>query len=325
MKRTKMTTWIIILILMLSCTLVEASGVKRISIATAGTTGGFYPYGGGVARIINKYISGLEATAEATGGSVENVTLLSEGKSEIAEFMAGVLREAYLGKNRFEGRALTNARGLFSMYPNLWYLVTLKNSPINSYEDLKGMRVSVGSPGSGTEYMAKKVLDAHDISYEEFNVEFLSNAEAVSQLKDGTIDAALFTLAVPASAVIDLSFSKNIKLIPIENNILDKLVELYPDYVKSVIPGGVYKGVDKDTNTVAYWNLVVTTKNFSEDLAYQIVKVVMEHHEELEAIKKQAKYTCLENAYKGMVVPLHPGAIKYYKEQGLSVPNELIP
>src|SRR4030095_1064832 len=249
-----------------------AQQVRMISITTGGTGGVYYPMGGGMANILSKYVPGLTATAEVTGGSVDNLKLLNAGKSEVAFSMADASWDAYQGVDKFKDGKVS-ARTLMVLYPNKTHVVTVEGSGINKLSDLKGKRVSTGSPGSGTEILAFRILDAAGIDpKKDFKQERLGAAESVNAIKDRKIDAFFWSGGVPTAAVTDLAASPGGQMKVIDHDeLVDAMNKQYgPLYVKAVIPAGSYPGQDKPTGNIDVWNILVVSDKMSDKMAYDI-------------------------------------------------------
>lgn len=292
-----------------------AAEKTRLSIVTAGTTGVFYMYGGAVASTVSKYVPDLNITAESTGGSVENLKILAKKQAELATTSADVLNEAFHDfKNSKHFKNKVDVRALFNMYSQPHHLITLEKSSVKSVMDLKGKRVVVGSPGSGTEVKTKMVLQSLGITYKDFTPEFLSFMEGTEALQDNTVAAVFLGVSYPAPAVVSLALTNPISLISFSDSEITTVVKAYPFLSKAIIPANTYKGVDKDTQTLSVQTLVVCRPDLSDEIAYNIVKAVFEHKQELEQMHSSFKETTLENA-TATVIPLHPGAAKYFKEK----------
>ncbi|MET0682495.1 MAG: TAXI family TRAP transporter solute-binding subunit [Casimicrobiaceae bacterium] len=294
---------------------------NRISITTGGTGGVYYPMGGGMANILSKYVPGLSATAEVTGGSVDNLKLINAGKSEVGFIMADAGWEAYQGIDKFKDNKV-NARTLMVLYPNKMHVVTIQGTGINNLSDLKGKRVSTGSAGSGTEIMAFRVLEAAGLDgKKDIKQERLGAAESVNAIKDRKIDAFFWVGGVPTAAVTDLGATPGIKMKLIDHaEVVDAMNKKYgPLYVKSAIPAGSYPGQDKANAEVDVWNILVTNDKMSDQMAYTIVKTVFEKKAELVAVHGEAKNIELKSQALGSPIPFHPGAKKYLEEQGVKV------
>jgi TRAP transporter TAXI family solute receptor len=298
---------------------VAAQQVNRISITTGGTGGVYYPLGGGMANILSKYVPGLTATAEVTGGSVDNLRLLSVGKSEVAFTMADAAWDAKQGVDKFKDGKV-EARTLMVLYPNRMHVVTVDGTGIGKLADLKGKRVSTGSAGSGTEIMAMRILEAAGIDgHKDIKQERLGVAESVNAIKDRKIDAFFWVGGVPTAAVTDLATTPGVKIRLIDHaEAVDAMNTKYgPLYVKSVIAQSAYQGMDKPNDNIDVWNILVASDKMSDKMAYDIVKTLWEKKPELVAVHKEALNIDLKWQKIGSPLPYHPGAKKYFEEQGV--------
>ena len=298
-----------------------AAQTSRISITTGGTGGVYYPMGGGMANILSKYVPGLTATAEVTGGSIDNLKLINAGKSEVGFSMADSGWDAYEGNDKFKDGKV-NVRTLMVLYPNKMHVVTIEGTGINKLSDLKGKRVSTGSAGSGTEIMAMRVLEAVGIDgRKDLKQERLGAAESVNAIKDRKIDAFFWVGGLPTAAVTDLAATPGIKIKLIDHDeVVEAMNKKYgPLYVKGVIPAGTYPGQDKPNGEVDVWNILVTNDKMSDAMAYSIVKTLFEKKPELVAVHKEAQNIELKSQTAGSPIPFHPGAKKYFAEQGINV------
>lgn len=293
----------------------------RISFATGGTGGVWYPYGGVMANIISKHLPDVEANVEVTSASVDNALLLGAGKVELAFMFGDVGYEGYTGKGRFKEKI--PMRCLASLYPSVTHIVCLDGTGITSVKDLKGKRISTGAPGSATEVVALRILEAYGLNPEkDVKRDRLSAAESAGALKDRKIDAYFWTGGVPTSSVVDLAATPGLKIRLIDHaDAVDKLIEKYgPIYYKSVCPGNTYPRVDYDVTTVTAGNFLTSLDKMDEKLAYRIVKVLFDNREELIAGHKVAQELKLETAVLGAPYPLHNGAARFYKEKGVKLP-----
>lgn len=312
------------ILLCLSATGTGIAKTQFISIGTGGTGGVYYPYGGGVAEIWTKYVEGVQAVAEVTGASVENTKLCHKGETLFGAIMSDVAFQAYNGVDKFEGTP-QKIRGMFVMYPNFFHVVALKKLGIKSVEDIKGKKVSVGAPASGTEFMASLILEgALGIPYDTFNVFRLSFTENANALKDGTVDVGIWAVAPPTSSIMDLATTHDVDVIPFTDAQIQKITDKYPFYSGFNLPANTYKGQDKDVLMPTVWNTFICNADVDEKLVYDLTKAVFEHQDYLMKIHPFAEYTTPENAAKHSVIPLHPGAVKYLKEKGVEVPEKLI-
>ena len=300
---------------------VHAQQQTRISITTGGTGGVYYPMGGGMANILSKYVPGLTATAEVTGGSVDNLKLINAGKSEVGFSMVDAGWDAYEGVDKFKDGKVA-VRTLMVLYPNKMHVVTVDGTGISKLSDLKGKRVSTGSAGSGTEIMALRVLEAAGlVGKKDIWQVRLGAAESVNAIKDRKIDAFFWVGGVPTAAVTDLAATPGVKLKLIDHDeVVDAMNRKYgPLYAKGTIPTGSYPGQDKANREVDVWNILVTNDKMSEQMAYAIVKTLFEKMPDLVAVHKEAQNIELKNQVVGSPIPFHPGAKKYFAEQGVKV------
>jgi len=293
-----------------------------LSIATGGTGGVYYPIGGGMANILSKYVPGMQATAEVTGGSVDNLKLIATGKPYIAFSMADAGQDAYRGEDKFKGTKVP-LRTLMILYPNRMHVVTIEGTGISKMADLKGKRVSTGSPGSATEVMAFRVIEASGLDKDrDITRERLGVAESVNAIKDRKLDAFFWVGGLPTAAVTDLANTPGIKIRLIDHgDAVDKMNKKYGQlYVHDDIPKTTYKGMDADNKIATVWNILVSNENLSDKTAYAIVKTIFDHKADLVAVHKESENFTLENQKaSASPIPFHPGAIKYFTERGVKL------
>src|SRR5687767_6089561 len=242
----------------------------NLSIATGGTGGVYYPLGGGMANVLSKYVPGMQATAEVTGGSVDNLKLIGTGKPYIALSMADAGQDAYRGEDKFKGSKVP-LRTLMILYPNRMHVVTVEGTGINSMKDLKGKRVSTGSPGSATEVMAFRVIEAAGLDKDrDLRRERLGVAESVAALKDRKIDAFFWVGGLPTAAVTDLANSPGVKIKMVDHaELVPAMNKKYGNlYVKDAISKDVYKGMDKDNAQATVMNILVSHEKMDDKTAY---------------------------------------------------------
>ncbi len=287
-----------------------------ITIATGGSSGVYFALGGALSNLLNEKVEGINSSVQSTGASAVNATLLGTEKAEVAFAMNDVVSYAYTGTEVFKDKGkIENLRGIASLYPNFVQVITLEETGINEISELKGKRVGVGAPGSGTEVNARQILAAHGITYDDIEEDFLSYAESVEQLKNGAVDAAFLTSGLPNATIMDLSTTHNVKIIPIRKETVEKLAEEFPFYSSEPIPAGTYDNKE-DVETAAVMTLLITRAELSEELVYNITKTMFENLDTLVDTHSAAKKISLDTVKKGMPIPLHPGAEKYYTEQG---------
>ena len=292
---------------------------RFLSIATGGTGGIYYVYGGGLAKVLNEHLPGIRATAEVTGASVDNLRFVRDGRADLALTMGDVLADAVHGKGAFN-REPAPIVSLATLYTNYEHLVTLQNTGISDIAGLRGRVVSLGSPGSGTEVSAERVLGAAGIDpSRDITRQGLGVSESVNALRDGKIHAFFWMGGVPTPALQDLSHSQGItmRLVPTAQ-VASSLRSMHGDvYVTGEVPAGVYRGVDSPVPVVGVMNLLVVNASMDEQLAYDITRVVLEHQPELAAIHPEARNLKLESAARNSPAPFHPGAMRYYREKGV--------
>ncbi len=302
--------------------LAQAKEVKRLSLLTGGTGGVYYPYGGALAQVISKYVPNTASTAEVTAAAVDNIKLLKAGKGELALVIADVAGDAIKGAERFAKDGKIPLRTLAVLYGNLNHMVVLKESGIHTIPDLKGKKVSVGAPGSATEVKSTRILEALGIDPgKDLKRERLSVAESASALKDRKIDAFCWDGGLPTAAVMDVAATPgiSIRLLP-QDKALPRLLQKYgPVYYNAVIPKGTYAGMEADVPVIGVATMLVCLESFDTQLAYQIVKVILEHKADLVAVHKSAELLTLQGAVVGSSIPFHAGAIKYYQEKGIQI------
>ena len=285
-----------------------------INIATGGTAGTYYPLGGAMAEVLNKNVANVNATAESTGASVANINLLKEGNVQLAFIQNDITYYADKGEEMFTDQKVAGLKALATIYPETCQLITLKKNNINSVADLKGKKVAVGAAGSGVEANARQIMAAEGITYDDINEQYLSFAEAANGLKDGNIDAGFITAGFPTAAIQDLSAQHDVVLIPVGDDIADKLIADYPFYTKIVIPAGTYSKQAEDIQTLAVKAMLVVTDEMDEQLAYDITKAIYTNLDALKAAHSVGNLIVPETAQDGLSVPLHPGAEKYFNE-----------
>jgi TRAP transporter TAXI family solute receptor len=296
-----------------------ARAQNRLSIATGGTGGVYYPLGGGLANVLTKAIPGVEATAEVTSASVDNVKLVGAGKADVAFVLADTAADGLNGTGKFKEKV--PIRSIAVIYANKSQWVTVEGTGVNRMQDLKGKRIATGAPGSGTEVIAIRILEAYGIDPEkDVRREKLSVAESVNALRDRKIDAFFWSGGVPTAAVTDLAATPGMKIKLLDHadaipNLTKKFGSLY---VKGTIPAKSYPGQEKDVQVADVWNLLIVNEKMDEKLAYDVTKAVFESKAELASVHSEANNIELKQQYQvGSPVPFHPGAARYFSEKGL--------
>ncbi len=251
--------------------------------------------------------------------------LIATGDADLALALADTVAQSYTGTGRFEGQQLPMVRGLASMYANMIQIVALEGSGITSLEDLKGKRVSIGAPGSGTEVNAEAILTANGISYDDIEEQRLNFNETADALANGDIDAGFWSVGAPTSSILNLSTTNDIVLLALSDDEIAKAREADATFAQTTLPGGSYTGVDEDMTVLGIPNVLVVSSEMSDDLAYEITKAIFENVAELQAVHPAANETTVDFTMTATPVPLHPGAIRYYEEAGTTIPDNLRP
>ncbi len=293
----------------------------RLSIATGSTGGIYYSIGWSLADILSKYVPYLEATAKVTTASVDNCLLVGKKKADLAFITADTAWDAYQGKRPFKEKMALRTIAVF--YPSTMQVVTAEGKGIEKVVDLKGKRVSTGSPGSGTEVMALRVLGAYGLDpSKDLTREKMSVSESVRAMRDGEIDAFFWVGGLPTVAIADLGATPGVKMKLIgAAEAVSKMRERYgPFYVTGVIPAKTYPRQNTDIPAVVVWNLLVCNETMNENLAHDVVKTLLDHKPELVASEREANNLSLKHQAGGeSPIPFHPGAIRYFAEKGLKI------
>jgi TRAP transporter TAXI family solute receptor len=295
---------------------------KQMSIATGGTGGVYYPLGGGFGNILGKELPGVTATAQVTGGSVANLQLIGSGKADIAFSQVDAAWDAINGTDKFTSGKLP-IRALVVMYPNHMHVVSVDGTGITKVEDMKGKRVSTGSPGSATEVYALRVIEAAGLNPDkDMRRERLGVAESVNALKDRKIEAFFWVGGLPTAAVTDLASTPNtkVKVIDIAHLTAKMNAKYGPLYAEAVIPATMYKGMDTDAKNNSVWNIMAVNASMDEQLAYDLTRIMLEKRDDLALVHKEALNIKPEWQTSNRAgIPWHPGALKYFKEKGIKV------
>jgi len=295
---------------------------QNISIATGGTGGVYYPMGGGLASVLSSKVPGMSATAEVTGGSVDNLNLIGTGKPYVGFSMADAAKDAQVGDGKFAGKKV-DLRTLLVLYPNLMHVVTVDGTGIKTMKDLKGKRISTGAPGSATEVMAFRLLESAGLDKDkDVKRERLSVAESVNAVKDRKIDAFFWVGGLPTAAVTDLANSPGMKIVMVDTtDEIPAMNKKYGNlYFPTVIPKATYSGMAKDNKVAAVANILVVNANMSDADAYKIVKAIFDNKLELVRTHQEYMNVNLENQkQKSTPIDFHAGALKFFKEKNVKV------
>ncbi|MCZ4261215.1 TAXI family TRAP transporter solute-binding subunit [Limimaricola sp. G21655-S1] len=300
----------------LVATPLAANAQEFINILTGGTSGVYYPLGVGLSNIYGENIEGARTQVQSTKASVENMNLLQDGRGELAFALGDTVAMAWEGNADAGFTApLDQIRGIAAIYPNYIQVVASAESGITEFADLAGKGLSVGAPASGTELNARAIFVAMGMSYDDLGkTEYLPFAESVELIKNRQLDATLQSAGLGVASIRDLASSIDINVVAIPTETAESLGA---PYIAATIPAGTYDGQEEDVSTVAVSNYLVTHAGVSDDLAYQMTKLLYENLDTLEANHMAAADIKIENALEGMPIPLHPGAERYYREQGM--------
>ena len=297
----------------------KAAEPARISFASGGTSGTYYPIAGAISTLWTDKVEGLTVDVQSTGASAENLNLINKGEAEVALVQNDVMYYAYTATESFAGVDKNESfLTLGTVYPEVVQLVVAGDAGIETLADLKGKAVSIGDVGSGVESNAKQILAAAGIGLDEITVRNLGFGESANGIKDKTLDAAFVTAGTPTTAVTELAATNDIKVLSLDQAVIDQLCADYGYYTEFVIPADVY-GTDADAKTVAVKATIVVKADLSEGLVYNMTKALFENLDVVAESHAKGKELSLKGAVDGVSVPLHPGAAKYYAEQGLDV------
>lgn len=327
---TKVMAMVAALTLLLSAvgTSGEAANRVFIRIPTASMGGSFYPAGSVIASLINDKLGkeGVVASAQESGGSPENINMMAKGEAEAAVLLASVVVDAYNGRGAFKDKPYKDLRMITVLWPNLVQMVVTEKSGIRSYRDLKGKRVSVGQLGSGTEPNTIAALDGAGMTYKDILPEFLGFSQSADAIKDGRIVAAQLSGGIPHPSVLDLFASRvGARLLSMTQDEVKRACELHPEFSEFTIPANTYPGQDYAVRTIATTTALGIRKDIPEDLVYKITKTIFENLDYIHKSYSGLEYMSLEHAIPGLVAPLHAGAVRYFKERGIKIPENLIP
>jgi len=294
----------------------SVQAADNLVLATGGTAGTYYPFGGAMAKIWNSKIKDMNVTAQTSGASGENVRLINKKEVELALVQSDTLDFAYNAKEAFK-EPLKGMTVIATLYPEIVQVVVAAGSPIKSFADLKGKKVGVGAPGSGTEANFRQLLDAYGMKKEDVNAQYLSFSESAEAFKDKHIDAFIVTAGIPNSGIMDVSTQNEIRILDIPSDVAGKLTQKYPFLAAVKVPANTYKGQTADVSTVAVNAVLIAGNQLKDDMVYNLTKALFESQAELASAHAKGKELNAQYAVQGVSIPFHPGAVKYYKEKGL--------
>jgi TRAP transporter TAXI family solute receptor len=294
----------------------SVQAADHLVIATGGTAGTYYPFAGAMSNIWNSKIKDMNVTAQTTGGSVENVRLINKKDVELALAQSDTLDQAWNGLEAFK-EPFKGMSAIATMFPEIVQIVVRADSPIKTFPDLKGKKVGVGAPGSGTEASYRQTLEAYGMKREDVNSQYLSFAESAEAFKDKHIDAFYVIAGIPVSAIMDVSMQNEIRILPLSADITAKLIQKYTFLAAVKIPANTYRGQTEDVPTVAVNSVLIAGNQLKPEVVYNLTKVLFENQPQLAAAHAKGKELNLQRAVTGVSIPFHPGAVKYYQEKGL--------
>lgn len=303
-------------VLFLTGAVVSGYAADNLVLATGGTAGTYYPFGGAMAKIWNSKIKDMNVTAQTSGASAENVRLINKKEVELALVQSDTLDFAFNAKEAFK-EPLKAMNAIAVLYPEIIQVVVGAASPIKSIADLKGKKVGVGAPGSGTEANFRQLLDAYGMKKEDVNAQFLSFSESAEAYKDKHIDAFIVTAGIPNAGIMDVANQNEIRILDIPADIAAKLTKKYPFLAAVKVPANTYKGQTKEVSTVAVNAVLICASGLKEGMVYNLTKALFENQAELATAHAKGKELNIKTAVTGVSIPFHPGAVKYYKEKGL--------
>lgn len=319
MKARKVLTLLLILCLAVSMT--GCSGKERMMFGTGGTAGTYYAYGGVLAQYMKNYAD-VRVTAVSTGGSKVNIQSVQDGDFQLGFTQSDVMTYGWEGTRTFENDGPTHDfRVLGCLYAETVQLITMDDD-INSVEDLKGKKVSIGEAGSGVYFNALDVLNGAGITLDDINPQYQSFEASKESLKDGNIDAAFIVAGAPTTAITELATTNGVRLVNIDGELRDKITADCPYYAKFQIPAGTYPGQDEPVETITVEATVIVSANADEDTVYNLTAAIFDHIDEITKENAKGAELSLENASQITNVPYHAGAAKYYAEHGIQVRTE---
>lgn len=291
----------------------KSSEKVNLKMATGGTTGTYYSYSGAMAQAVSAQLDNVDITVHSSGASKANIFEVVDGEADLGIVQNDVAYYAFKGIDLFEQEgSVDDFSVLGGAYAEVCQIVASTN--VSSIADLKGKVVSVGDAGSGCEFNAHQILEAYGMTFDDIKVQNLSFSDSAEALKDGKIDAFFCVAGAPTTAVVELSTTNNINILSVDDDKLAYLKENYPFYTEYIIPAGAYKGVDKDTKSVAVKATFIVSNKLSEDVVYDIAKTIYENPDKI--VHDKASELSLEYAVSGISIPFHKGAEKYFKEMG---------
>ncbi|KAB7886682.1 TAXI family TRAP transporter solute-binding subunit [Poseidonibacter ostreae] len=299
---------------------IPAFAAEFVTIGTGGVTGTYYPTGGAICRLVNKYKkeTKIRCSVESTGGSVYNINTIKNGELDFGIAQSDVVYQASNGTGKFEGKTVKKLKSVMAIYPELLTLVTRKDANINGIADVKGKRINLGNPGSGNEATALTLFDASGIKKDDLSFAgALKASEMPDALRDNKIDGYFYMVGHPTANIKDASNSVDVQITPLKGDNIDALIKKYPYFAKADVPAGMYKGNPDAVPTFGVKAVLVTSDDVSEKAVYTTVKAILENFDKFKKLHPAYNNITKESLLDGLSAPLHEGAKKYFKEAGL--------
>ncbi|WP_163969619.1 TAXI family TRAP transporter solute-binding subunit [Oceanobacillus halotolerans] len=329
MRLTKLAFFISIVLVISGCGSDEGGndGSSQVNIATAGTAGIYYALGNGIANVWSDEVEGMKASAQSSAGSPQNINYINVGEANVAFSQNGIALQAWEGTGPFE-EPIQNIRALTYLYPNLAYFVVGEDEGINDFSGLEGKVLAPGSVGSGTEQNAREILDLAGISYEDggnADVQYLDNAESASQFTDGKVDMVYIAGGLGHASMMEMSNSRDIKILPVDGSLRESVLEEYPWYFEYTIPAESYKGQPSEVETVAVGNMLISSEDLDDEAVYNMLETLYGNIDQLKNNYQGIADLKVEDGLNGVTIPLHPGAVQFFEDNDIEVPDELKP
>lgn len=303
--------------LLFGASIASAADAARLTMATGGTSGVYYPLGGAISQVLtNKSGGAISITPQATGASGENMRLTHAGDVQLAILQNDVADAAYKGLAPYKQK-FSNVRAIARLYPEYLHVVATQDSGVKQMADFKGKKVSVGARGSGNEVNCRQLFGYFGLNYKNIEPIFLPYGETADQFKDRALDGFVFTIGTPNPAVQDITTSQKVTFVPLAGKEADEIVKAFPYLVKDSIPAKTYRGQDEAVPTLAVQAMLVVNKDMSDDVAYTITKLLFDNIGDVAKAHNKGAEITLARAADGVTIPFHPGAEKYLKEKGV--------
>jgi len=319
MKKIFLVTFIFVLLIF---AISGNAAEKRLLLGTSSVGGTYYVLGAGWSNLMNQNVPGVNISVQSGGGPATNVQLIQQGEMDFGLTTGWLGGDGYRGEGWAKGKKYDEIRTIFPMYFSSLHIYTLDKSPIKDIYDFEGKHISVGSAGSTSDAAGRALLKTLGIKPRE--ISSLPLGASTNGLKDGTIEACFVVTGVPGPFMLDLESSHKIRFIKLSQEDYEKVFEAFPFWSRGVMKAGAYKGIKEDLPVVNFWNFAIADKDLPDDLIYKIVKATFENRQALITINPKSKATIPENIIYS-TIPIHSGALKYYKEVGIEIPDELIP